>query len=71
MRITIEVAESVMEQIQKATGQTEKTHAVSQALSEYLRLIQKRRFIEKVLSGKTDYSLTNDALETHEFSEGH
>lgn len=71
MRITIDVDASDLKQIQKATGQKKKSPAVTQALTDYLRMHEKRRFIEKALAGETDYSLTNEELEAQDVYETH
>lgn len=63
MRITIDVDANELKKIQKITGQKKKSPAVSRALSDFLRMAERRAFIEKALSGKTDYPLTNDQLE--------
>lgn len=69
MRITVEIDASELKQIQKATGQTKKSPAVSQALSEFLKLQERQKFIEHVLSGKTDFTLTNEELEARDVYE--
>lgn len=69
MRITIDVDASDLRTIQKITGQKKKSPAVSQALADYLRTQERRRFIEKALSGQTDYSMTNDELEARDVYE--
>lgn len=71
MRITIDVDASDLKQIQKTTGQKKKSPAISQALTEYLRMQEKKRFIEKVLTGQTDFSLTNEELEARDVYEAH
>ena len=40
-----------------------KSPAVSKAIDCFCREIRRREILEKVLSGKTDYSLTNKQLE--------
>jgi hypothetical protein len=69
MRITVEIDASDLKAIQKATGQRKKSPAVSRALSEFLRLQQRQKFIDRVLSGKTDFTLTNDELEARDVYE--
>lgn len=71
MRITVEIDAKELKQIQKATGQKKKSPAVSQALSDYIRMQEKRAFIERALAGKTDYSLTNEELEARDVYEAH
>ena len=64
MRITVEIDESVLAEIQKLTGLAKKSPAVSQALQDYLHQERKRRFIARVMEGETDYSATNEELES-------
>jgi metal-responsive CopG/Arc/MetJ family transcriptional regulator len=67
MRITIEVDANELNQIQRITGKKKKSPAIAQALSEFIR--QKQKFIERVLSGETDYALTNEQLEAQDVYE--
>ena len=71
MRITIEIDASDLKEIQKTTGQKKKSPAISQALAEYLRMQEKRRFIERALAGETDFSLSNEELESRDVYEAH
>jgi hypothetical protein len=63
MRITIDVDANELKQIQKITGEKKKSPAIVQALSQFLRQQQRQKFLERALSGQTDFSLTNDELE--------
>lgn len=69
MRITIEVDDRHLRQIQKLTGQRKKSPAVAQALTEYLRQCERASFIERALSGQTNYALTNEELEARDLYE--
>jgi len=69
MRITIEVDANELNQIQRITGKKKKSPAIAQALSEFIRQRQKQTFIARVLSGGTDYALTNEQLETRDIYE--
>jgi Arc/MetJ family transcription regulator len=66
MRITVDIDANDMKQIQKITGQKKKSPAVSQALADFLRMRERRAFIEKALAGETDYSLSNEELEARD-----
>ena len=55
--------------IHRITSQREKLPAISRALADFLRMRQKRAFIEKALAGKTDYALTNEELEARDVYE--
>jgi hypothetical protein len=65
MRVTFEIDAKDLRQIQKITGQKKKSLAIRRALTDYLRLLERRVFIEKALAGQTDYPLTNEELEAH------
>jgi len=69
MRITIAIDAYDLKQIQKMTGQKKKSPAISQALSEFLRMQEKKRFIERALGGETDFSVTNEELEARDVYE--
>jgi Arc/MetJ family transcription regulator len=63
MRITVEIDESTIQSIQHLTGLKKKSPAISKALHDYLRDARKRRLIQGVMEGKSDYSTTNEELE--------
>jgi hypothetical protein len=69
MRITVEIDEIDLKRIQQITRQKKVSPAVSQALTDYLRQQERRAFIERALSGGTDYALTNDELEARDVYE--
>ena len=69
MRITIEIDAQDLKRGQAATGQKKKSPAVNQALAEYLRSRRKAKFIERVLGGKTNFSLSNEELEARDVYE--
>ena len=69
MRITIEVDARELNQIQRITGEKKKSPAIVQALSRFLRQQQRQEFLERALSGQTDFSLTNDELEAFDVYE--
>jgi len=63
MRITLDIEESTMEEILKATRQTKKSPALAQAVREFLENRKRQQFLEKVLSGGTDYAANNEEVE--------
>jgi hypothetical protein len=69
MRITVEIEASELRRIQKVTGQKKKSPAISRALSEFLKLQERQKFIERALSGQTDFALTNEELEARDVYE--
>jgi Arc/MetJ family transcription regulator len=64
MRITVDVDASTVSEIQRETGVSKKSPAIAKALDEYLREIRKRKLIQKVMEGRTDYGSTNEDLES-------
>ena len=64
MRITVEIEDSKIRAIQKWTKQRKKSPALAQALGEYIEQRQREEFLAKVLAGKSDFSSTNDEIET-------
>lgn len=66
MRLTIDIDANELKRIQALTGQRKKSPAISRALTDYLREHEKQRFIERVLTGRTDFSATNDELEARD-----
>ena len=71
MRITIDVDAKELKKIQIITGEKKKSPAIVEALSRFLRQQQRQKFLERVLSGRTDFSLTNDELEALDIYETH
>jgi uncharacterized protein YgbK (DUF1537 family) len=66
MRITVEIDASELKRIQKVTGEKKKSPAVSRALAKFLQQQERQQFIDRALSGGTDYPLTNDELEARD-----
>lgn len=64
MRITIELDESQLKSVLRATGKTKMSPAVSAALDEYLAMKRREEFVSLVMSGKTDYQASNEELES-------
>ena len=69
MRITFEIDANDLKRIQQITGEKKKSPAISHALTIFLKMDERRKFVEKALSGKTDYALTNDELEARDIYE--
>jgi len=63
MRMTIDIDEKSLNEIMKFTHIKKKSPAVSKAIDCFCKEIRRKEILEKVLSGKTDYSLTNKQLE--------
>lgn len=63
MRMTIAIDDCDLVEIQKATGIRKKSPAVQKAVCDYLQVMARRRFLQRVCEGKTDYGTRNEALE--------
>ena len=63
MRLTVDIDEKELAQVQRATGVRKKSPAIKKAVEGFLYAVERRRFLKRVCEGKTDYSLTNDELE--------
>jgi metal-responsive CopG/Arc/MetJ family transcriptional regulator len=69
MRISVEINSADLKAIQRITGVKQKSPAIRQALSTFIREQRKQRLIKRALSGETDYTLSNEeieALDVHE-----
>ncbi len=63
MRLTVEIDEDSLREIQAATGEAKKSPAVQKALALFLRERRKRELMDMVRRGEVDYPLTNDEIE--------
>jgi GTP-binding protein EngB required for normal cell division len=63
MRITVDIDESKIYRIIKETGQKKKSPALAQALDEFLENRKRKKFLVKVMDGKTDYAVSNEEIE--------
>ena len=64
MRINIEIDEKKLRSVLRLTKQKKKSPAVAQALDEYVEMKKKQEFVNRVMEGKTDYTATNEEIET-------
>ncbi|MDP6522662.1 MAG: hypothetical protein QGI24_04365 [Kiritimatiellia bacterium] len=63
MRFTVELDASEIAEIQEATGLRKKSPAVKKAVEGYLYGLKRRKFLQRVCEGKTDYGMTNEEVE--------
>lgn len=66
MRITVELDEKDLASVQRATGIRKHSPAVRRAISEYVKALEKKRFLQRVMEGKSDYALSNEELEARD-----
>ena len=62
MRLTVDIAEFLLQEIQQVRGQQRKSQAIRQARDEFVTARKRKRFLRKVMEGGVDYGLTNDEL---------
>ena len=63
MRLTIELDEADLLEVQEATGIRKKSPAVQKAVQGYLDAVHRARFLQRVAEGRTRYGMTNDEME--------
>lgn len=63
MRITVQLDDKSLRDVQRVTGIRKKSPAVGKAVADYLREVQKRELIRRVMEGQVDYGATNAELE--------
>jgi Arc/MetJ family transcription regulator len=63
MRLTVELDDTEISEIQEATGIRKKSPAVKKAVQGYLYGVKRREFLQRVCEGKTDYGMTNEEIE--------
>lgn len=66
MRFTVDIAEKDLAAVQRATGIRKHSPAVRRAISEYVKALEKKRFLQEVMEGKSDYTLSNEELEARD-----
>ena len=66
MRITVEMDANDLAFVQRATGIRKRSPAVRQAIADYVRDAEKKRFLRRVMEGKSDYALSNEELEARD-----
>lgn len=66
MRITVELDEKDLASVQRATGIRKHLPAVRRAITEYVKALEKKRFLQRVMDGKSDYALSNEELEARD-----
>jgi len=63
MRITVELDGRTMAKVQELTGTPKKATAVRFALNGFVQAGERKKFLRKVLAGKTEYLMSNEELE--------
>jgi hypothetical protein len=63
MRITVDIEESVLNDLVKLMGEKKKSPAVSRAVVEYVKRRKARELGKLLRQGAFDYPLTNEEVE--------
>jgi len=71
MRMTVDIDAETIKELQHETGLHGKSPAVRKALESYLREVRKRKLIQRVMEGQTDYGRTNEELEASATYDSH
>ena len=66
MRITVDLDAKDLASVQRATGIRKRSPAVRQAIAEYVKDLERKRFLQRVMEGKSDYALSNAELEARD-----
>ena len=66
MRITVDIDETDLASVLKSTGLRKRSPAVRQAVADYVIDLERKRFLRRVMEGKSDYSLSNEELESRD-----
>ena len=66
MRITVDLDEKDLASVQRATGIRKRSPAVRKAISDYVKDLDKKRFLHHVMEGKSDYAVSNAELEARD-----
>ena len=63
MRVTVEIPDEKIKAIQRATGISKKSPAISKAVDEYLDMKARQSFAMQILEKRMDYDATNEEIE--------
>lgn len=63
MRLTVDLDESVVDDLVKITGERKKSPAVAKAVEEFVKRRKAREFGRMLREGLFDYPITNDEIE--------
>jgi Arc/MetJ family transcription regulator len=63
MRITVDIEDSIMDDLVKITGESKKSPAVAKAVEDYVKRKKAREFGRMLREGYFDYPATNEEIE--------
>ena len=63
MRVTVDLADEVLDELSKMTGENKKSPAIARAVAEYIRRQKAKEFAHLLREGAFDYPTTNEEIE--------
>jgi Arc/MetJ family transcription regulator len=63
MRITVEIDDSIVDDLMRITGEKMKSPAVNKAVEEFVKRKKAKEFGRMLREGAFDYRVTNEAIE--------
>jgi len=63
MRITIDIDESILAEVEKITGEKKRSPAVARIVEEYVKKARAKEFGRRLREGAFDYPVTNEEIE--------
>ncbi|HWB05245.1 MAG TPA: type II toxin-antitoxin system VapB family antitoxin [Verrucomicrobiales bacterium] len=63
MRITIEIEEAVLEEVEKITGEKKRSPAVAKIVEDFVKRTRAKEFGRRLREGAFDYPMTNEEVE--------
>jgi metal-responsive CopG/Arc/MetJ family transcriptional regulator len=63
MRITVDIEESLLDDLVKVTGETKRSPAVAKAVEEFVKRKKARELGRMLREGYFDYPVTNEEVE--------
>jgi len=63
MRITIDIDDSILAEVEKITGEKKRSPAVARIVEEFVKRAKAREFGRQLREGAFDYPVTNEEIE--------
>lgn len=63
MRVTVDIDESILDDLVGIMGEKKKSPAIARAVTEFVKRTKAREFGKKLMEGHFDYPSTNEEIE--------
>jgi metal-responsive CopG/Arc/MetJ family transcriptional regulator len=63
MRITIDIEEAVLQEVEKITGEKKRSPAIARIVENFVKRAQAKAFGRRLREGGFDYPVTNEEIE--------